>query len=61
MNKEEFLYKTIFIHLTEWPKTAEAQSLRNKLINGSHVNVVYNYSFLLPCYASRSKKPSFIR
>ena len=60
-NSQNDLYKTIFAHLTKWPQTDEAQKLRQKLIDGSHINIVYKYSLFLPCYASRSKKPNFIR
>tara|TARA_B100000902_G_scaffold287283_1_gene273451 strand:- start:4408 stop:4722 length:315 start_codon:yes stop_codon:yes gene_type:complete len=60
-NNQNNLYKTIFIHLTEWPQTDEAQKMRHKLILGSHINIVYNLSLFLPCYASRSIKPTFIR
>ena len=60
-NNQQTLYKNVFIHLTKWPETDEAQNLRQKLIDGSHINIVYNSSLFLPCYASRSKKPNFIR
>ncbi len=60
-NNQHLLYNNVFIHLTKWPETDEAQSLRKKLIDGKHINIIYNSSLFLPCYASRSKKPDFNR
>ena len=59
-NNEQFLYNNIFIHLTKWPETDEAQNLRKILIDGSHINIVYKSNLFLPCYASRSKKPKLV-
>tara|TARA_B100001093_G_scaffold444184_1_gene447070 strand:+ start:201 stop:518 length:318 start_codon:yes stop_codon:yes gene_type:complete len=60
-DKNNNTYKVVFIHLIEWPNNEKAQNLRKKLLDGSHINIVYNSMLFLPCYASKSIKPTIVK
>lgn len=51
----------VFIHLRFWPKTEEAQSIRNRLIAGEQIKIVYDNPWYWKCGASRVPKPEFTK
>ena len=50
-----------FIHLRFWPKTEEAQSIRDRLIAGEQIKIVYDNPWYWKCGASRVPKPEFTK
>ena len=50
-------FSRVFVHLVEWPSTESAEFIRNRLINGEAVNVVYREPWFWRCSASRVPKP----
>lgn len=54
-NGEE--YSRVFVHFTKWPKTMYAQQVRQKLLNGDKVKVVYDEPWYWYMSASRVERP----
>ena len=52
-NKNNIDYSCIFIHFIEWPSSDYAQNIREKLLNGDEIKVIYNFPLYWKCYASR--------
>lgn len=51
----------VFIHLRFWPKTEQAQGVREQLMAGEQVKIVYDEPWYWKCGASRVPKPEFTR
>ena len=51
----------VFIHLRFWPKTEQAQAVREQLLAGEQVKIVYDEPWYWKCGASRVPKPEFTR
>lgn len=47
----------VFIHLRYWPKEGEANNIRERLISGEMVKIVYDSPWFWKCSASRVPKP----
>ena len=52
-NKNNVDYSCIFIHFNEWPSSDYAQNIREKLLSGGEIKVVYNFPLYWKCYASK--------
>ena len=52
-------YKRVFVHLTTWPVTEDAELMRSRLVKGEHVNLVYTEGKYWRCMASRLSKPTW--
>jgi hypothetical protein len=50
-------YKRVFIHFKRWANTTQAQNVRQKLIDGDEVKIVYDAPWFWKCTASRVAKP----
>jgi hypothetical protein len=50
-------YSRVFVHFTKWPKTMYAQQVRQKLLNGDKVKVVYDEPWYWYMSASRVERP----
>lgn len=52
-------YKRVFIHFRGWPtKKAEIAELREKLLSGQEVKIMYDARWFWKCSASKSIRPS---
>tara|TARA_Y100000389_G_scaffold202767_1_gene249094 strand:- start:2933 stop:3223 length:291 start_codon:yes stop_codon:yes gene_type:complete len=47
-------YQCIFIHIDEWPNTPLASRVRNILLTGKNVNIVYKAPHFWKCYANNN-------
>ena len=47
----------IFVHFRYWPNTPEIMSIRQRLIDGQTIKVVYDTPWFWKCSASRVPKP----
>jgi len=53
-------YNKVFIHFKVWNKRDETvQSMRDKLLKGEEVKIVYSEPWFWKCSASRVEKPAF--
>lgn len=50
-------YSRVFVHFNKWPKTMYAQQVRQKLLNGDKVKVVYDEPWYWYMSASRVERP----
>lgn len=50
-------YSRVFVHFTKWPKTMYAQQVRQKLLSGDKVKVVYDEPWFWHMSASRVERP----
>ena len=50
-------FKRVFVHMRSWPKSAEAQSIRKRLLQGDEVLIMYDDPWYWKCSASRVEKP----
>jgi len=50
-------YQCVFIHLKEWPNNDFALQIRERLINGEDIKIVYDEPWFWKCTASRTPKP----
>jgi hypothetical protein len=50
-------YKRVFVHFKRWATTTQAQYMRQKLIDGDEVKIVYDAPWFWKCTASRVAKP----
>jgi hypothetical protein len=51
-------YKRFFIHLKFWPKDQQSLTVREKLLQGETIKIVYQEPWYWKCSASRIPKPS---
>ena len=51
-------FQRVFVHFKAWPQHEEACRIREKLIKGNEIKLVYNEPWFWKCRASTSKKPS---
>ena len=51
-------YKRFFIHLKSWPTNQQSKAVREKLLEGDTVKIVYQEPWYWKCSASRVPKPS---
>ena len=49
-------FKKIFIHFTKWPETEEAQRIRQALIDGKTIKIVYQFPWYWKCVMSNVPK-----
>ena len=49
----------VFIHMKYWPKCARSDNMRERLVIGKDVKVVYNEPWYWKCSASRVAKPAY--
>lgn len=54
-NGEE--YNRVFLHFNKWPKTLDAQKVRQKLLSGEKVKVVYDEPWFWYMSASKVERP----
>ena len=50
-------YSRVFVHFNKWPKTVYAQQVRQKLLSGDKVKVVYDEPWFWHMSASRVERP----
>tara|TARA_Y100001935_G_scaffold209951_1_gene179861 strand:- start:1926 stop:2240 length:315 start_codon:yes stop_codon:yes gene_type:complete len=50
-------YQCVFIHLKEWPSNDFATQMRERLVNGQNIKIVYDEPWFWKCTASRTPKP----
>lgn len=51
-------FKRAFIHFNSWPKNRQALSIREKLLAGEEVKIMYDYPWFWKCSASKSVRPA---
>lgn len=51
-------FQRVFVHLTAWPANEQSRRMRQKLIDGKDVKLVYDEPWFWKCRASRSAKPT---
>ena len=51
-------FQRVFVHFKIWPQHEEACRIREKLIKGNEIKLVYNEPWFWKCRASTSKKPT---
>ena len=59
LKDEKTKYHRFFIHLKNWPVDEQSQSIRQKLVNGDIVKIVYQEPWFWKCSASRVPKPMY--
>lgn len=47
----------IFVHMNYWPKNEKVTMLRNRLLEGNCINIVYKKYLFWKCFKSRLPKP----
>lgn len=50
-------YQSVFIHMVEWPNNERAQEVRERLLNGYEIKIVYDEPWFWKCSASKIPKP----
>ncbi len=50
-------FQRVFIHLTTWPTDSRAQDIRQRLIDGNDIKIVYDEPWFWKCSASRVSRP----
>ena len=56
-NSESTPFCRIFVHFRYWPNSPEITSIRQRLVNGEVIKVVYDNPWFWKCSASRIPKP----
>lgn len=56
-NNEPQPFCRIFVHFRYWPNTPDVMAIRQRLINGEVIKVVYDNPWFWKCSASRIAKP----
>lgn len=51
----------VFVHFNAWPNTEYAQNIRQKIVNGKTIKVVYNFPWYWKCVMSHSPKRRWLR
>ena len=51
-------YKRFFVHFKFWPKDQQSAAVREKLLQGDTIKIVYQEPWYWKCSASRIPKPS---
>ena len=54
-------YGRAFVHFRFWPKTDQATSIRDRILSGGTVKIVYDEPWFWKCSQSRVAKPEFTR
>ena len=54
-------YGRVFVHFRFWPKTDQATSIRDQILSGGTVKIVYDEPWYWKCSQSRVPKPEFTR
>jgi len=57
-NRRGQLYRCVFIHLKEWPETEVALQVRERLLQGEEIKLVYDDPWFWKCTVSRLPKPA---
>ena len=55
-NTEWGLVKERFEHFTKWPDNSVAQGVRQKLMNGESIQLIYDFPWYWKCYASKNMR-----
>ena len=50
-------FQRVFIHFRQWPSSIKAQQVRQRLLDGNEIKIVYNEPWFWKCSASRVPKP----
>ena len=59
-NERGECYNKVFIHFKQWnKKNPTADAMRNQLLRGEEVKIVYSEPWFWKCSASRVEKPAF--
>lgn len=53
-------YKRVFVHFRNWPNTTESRIVRDRLINGEKVKIVYDEPWFWLCAASNLPRPDAV-
>lgn len=56
-NKNNDSYQRVFIHFKYWPDNDRSVMLKERLLSGQDIKVVYNEPWFWKCSASRVPKP----
>lgn len=48
----------IFVHMNYWPENEAICTLKNRLLDGQSINIVYKNYLFWKCFKSRLPKPS---
>jgi hypothetical protein len=54
-------FKRAFVHFKRWPNTTQAKHVRQKLMDGDEVKIVYDAPWFWKCSASRVPKPVLVK
>jgi hypothetical protein len=62
IKKDDKMYNCVFIHFSKWNNTLNGEKVRNLLINGSTIKIIYNDNepWFWKIYASRDSLPNNI-
>lgn len=52
-------FKRVFIHLKKWETTPEAEAVKEKILTGDFVKIVYDEPWFWKVFMSNAPKPSF--
>ncbi len=55
-NKKNKMYNCVFVHFNKWPENPTAQGVRQKLMNGESIKLIYDFPWYWKCYASRNTR-----
>ena len=50
-------FQRVFIHFTSWPSDEHSQEVRNRLLEGKDIKIVYDEPWFWKCSASRVPRP----
>ena len=50
-------FQRVFIHFTSWPSDERSQEVRNRLLEGKDIKIVYDEPWFWKCSASRVPRP----
>ena len=56
-NRNNDNYQRVFIHFKYWPDNERSEMLKDRLLSGQDIKVVYNEPWFWKCSASRVPKP----
>ena len=49
-------YSQIFVHFTNWPEGGQSEALRQLVMKGESIKVVYSYPFYWKCFKCRPRE-----
>ena len=55
-NRRNKIYNCVFVHFTKWPDNSVAQGVRQKLMNGESIQLIYDFPWYWKCYASKNMR-----